>query len=137
MTLTDGRGRAAGAGTGLLPGILPRSRMGWSPAADRHAMMKLPPCTHRFFWDVDPSQLDVDAYPHYVVERLLEVGDVPAVRWMLAAFAPEEIIQVLTTSRRLTPLSATFWALYFGVDKEAVPCLSTPSRPEPEPVWLG
>ena len=95
-------------------------------------MNALPPHTHRFFWDIDPARLDVDAYPRYVVERLLELGDLPSVRWMLATFSRQQIVDVLATSRRLSALSANFWALYLGVDKERVRCLSTPSRPERE-----
>ena len=101
----------------------------------RYAMNKLPHSTHRFFWDVDPSQLEVDSYPRYVVERLLELGDVPAVRWMLASFSSQEITDVLKTSRRLSPFSANFWALYFNVDKESVLCLSTSFLREQEPIW--
>ena len=71
----------------------------------------------------------------YVVERLLELGDVPAVRWMLASFSPQEIIRVLETSRRLSTLSANFWALYFDVDKENVLCLSTRSLREQKTIW--
>ncbi len=102
---------------------------------DSVPLSKLPPSTHRFFWDVDPAQLDVEAYPKYVVERLLEYGDLPAVRWMLARFSAQEIIRVLKTSRRLSLFSANFWALYFDVDKENVLCLSTPSLREPGPTW--
>ena len=98
-------------------------------------MNRPPHSTHRFFWDVDPTQLDADAYPHYVLERLLDLGDVAAVRWMLASFSAPEIIDVLKTSRRLSPLSANFWALYFGVDKADVPCLSIRSPQEQEPIW--
>ncbi len=98
-------------------------------------MVRLPQFTHRFFWDVDPAQLDAETYPTYVVERLLEYGDLPAVRWMLASFLPQEIVRVLKTSRRLSPFSANFWALYFSVDKENVLCLSTPSLREPGPIW--
>jgi hypothetical protein len=98
-------------------------------------MSKLPPDTLRFFWDVDAGSLDADEHAHYVIERLLDLGDLPAVRWMLGHFPHQEIVNVLLTSRRLSRLSANFWALYFGVDKETVPCLSTPSRPEQERIW--
>lgn len=75
---------------------------------ERTSVSKLPNHIQRFFWDVDPLQLDVDLYSRYVLERLLELGDLGAVRWMLAYFPPQEIIRVLKTSRRLSPLSANF-----------------------------
>ena len=98
-------------------------------------MTKLPEFTHRFFWDIDPTQIDPEAHPEYVVERLLELGDLRAVRGMLTSFPPQLIIRVLMSSRRLSPFSANFWALFFDVDKENVLCLSTPSLREPGPIW--
>lgn len=98
-------------------------------------MTRLPDFTHRFFWGVDPTQIDYEAHPEYVIERLLEHGDLRAVRWMLASFPPQQIIRVLTSSRRLSPFSAGFWALFFDVEKENVLCLSTPSLREARPIW--
>jgi len=98
-------------------------------------MIRLPPYTHRFFWDIDTAHLNVDDYRVYVLARLLEYADPPSVRWMLQQFSPEEIIAVLQSSRQLSPLSANFWALYFDVDKETVPCLSKPSPKEPGGIW--
>ena len=43
---------------------------------------QLPPCTHRYFWDIDPTGLDATRYPVYVIERLLEYGDLPSARWL-------------------------------------------------------
>ncbi len=96
---------------------------------------QLPLYTHRYFWDIDPTQLDVDQYPVYVLERLLEYGDPLSVRWMLKHFSRQEIVAVLQTSRRLTPLSANFWALHFELDRESVPCLSKSCHKEQDEIW--
>jgi len=95
----------------------------------------LPTCTHRYFWDTDPLQLDVDQYPVYVIERLLEYGDLPSVRWMLRHFPREGIAHVVQTSRRLSPFSANFWALYLGLDREDVLCLSRSYQRQPGTIW--
>ena len=29
----------------------------------------LPECTYRYFWDIDPADLDVSEYPRYVIGR--------------------------------------------------------------------
>jgi hypothetical protein len=87
----------------------------------------LPPVVHRYFWDIDPTTLDVASYPRYVIERILEYGDPAALRWLFGRFGREELVEVLRTTRRLSPLSANFWALYFDVDKSEVPCLTMPS----------
>lgn len=98
-------------------------------------MTSLPTYTHRFFWDIDPASLNVDDYRVYVIERLLEYGDLPSVEWMLATFPREAIVNVLQSSRRLSALSANFWALYFDVDKETVPCLSNLCQKERDGAW--
>jgi len=95
----------------------------------------LPTEAQRFFRDTDSAHLDVDEYPDYVLERLLEYGDLPSVRWMLQRVPREEIIAILRTSRRLSSLSANFWALYFGLDQDKIPCLSKPSLREPDVIW--
>jgi hypothetical protein len=98
-------------------------------------MISLPADLFHYFWDIDPAQLDVDCYRAYVVERLLEYGDETAVRWLLATFPPAEMAEVLRTSRQLSRRSANFWALYFGVDKDDVRCLSTPCPVQPDSAW--
>jgi hypothetical protein len=47
---------------------------------------RLPECAYRYFWDVDPVTLDVSKYPRYVIERLMEYGDLPSVCWMERRF---------------------------------------------------
>ncbi len=99
---------------------------------------RLPEFTHRYFWDIAPTELDVGEYQRYVIERLLEYGDLPSVRWMEGRFSREEIVEALKTSRQLSPLSANFWALYFGLSAEArggVRCLSKQFRNRRAATW--
>ena len=67
------------------------------------------------FWDANLDELDPTAYPFYAIERVLEYGGEEAVGWMRRTFTEEQILDVLRTDRRLTPLSATFWSVIFGV----------------------
>lgn len=83
----------------------------------------LPSEYKRFFWDVDFAALDRRAHQRYIIERLLEVGDLPAVRWLLASYASPDIIDVITHTRSLSPRSATLWALYFNLNPTEVPCI--------------
>jgi len=96
---------------------------------------RLPECAYRYFWDIDPSRLDVGEYPRYVIERLLEYGDLPSLRWMERRFSREEIVEVLKTSRQLSARSANFWALYFGIGREEVRCLSKQFRSRRAVTW--
>lgn len=75
------------------------------------------------FWDIDITGFDPAAYPVYTIERVLEYGDERAASWMRRTFTDEQILDVLRTGRRLTPLSANFWALVFGVSRNDVAAL--------------
>lgn len=99
---------------------------------------RLPECAYSYFWDIDPAKLDVGEYPRYVIERLLEYGDLSSVRWMERCFSREEIVEVLKTSRRLSVLSANFWVLYFDLPVKAkgeVRCLSKQFRGKRAATW--
>jgi hypothetical protein len=76
------------------------------------------------FWDANPDTFAPEAYPDYTIFRVLELGDRPAVHWMRQVFSEEEIRRVLTTERRLTPKSATFWALVYGIPPREVAALN-------------
>lgn len=75
------------------------------------------------FWDTNIDDLDPAAYPRYVIERVLEYGDEDAIAWMRSAFTRDQILEVLRTDRNLTPLSANFWAIFFGVSAADVAAL--------------
>ncbi len=75
------------------------------------------------FWDTDAETFDPTAYPVYAIERVLEYGDDNAVAWLRRTFTEAQIQDVLRTDRHLTPLSANFWALVFGVPAQEVASL--------------
>ncbi len=96
---------------------------------------RLPECAYRFFWDIDPSGLDVGQYSRYVIERLLEYGDLPSLRWMERRFSREEIVGVLKMSRALSRKSANFWLKILGVPSEEVRCMSKEFQQRYRQVW--
>jgi len=96
---------------------------------------RLPVYTYRCFWDIDPAGLEVGEYPRYVIERLLEYGDLSSVRWMARRFSREEIVAVLKTSRSLSRKSANFWLNVLGVPSGEVQCMSKPFRKKYRQVW--
>ena len=75
------------------------------------------------FWDTNLESFDPAEYPVYTIERVLEYGDEAAVAWLRRTFTEEQIVDVLRTGRHLTPLSANFWALLFGLPAQEVAAL--------------
>ena len=87
----------------------------------------VPAVVRKLFWDIDADAFDPAAFPQYTIERVLELGDDKAVRWLREVFTKDTIIDVLRRSRRLTPRSANFWALVFDVPRQDVRVL----QPDP------
>ena len=95
----------------------------------------LPECLRSLFWDTDFDRLRAQGHERYIIERVLEYGDVPEVRWMMRRFSRERIAQVLCASRRLSRKSADFWSFILNVSTEEVQCSSASFRQQHEKIW--
>jgi len=76
------------------------------------------------FWDTDLSTFEPSAYSDYTILRALELGDDQAIAWLRETFSATEIRRVIQTERRLSPKSATFWALVYGIPEVEVAALA-------------
>jgi hypothetical protein len=85
----------------------------------------IPSNLQSLFWDTNLDTFTPEAYPDYTILRVLEVGDEAAVLWLRQTFAESEIRRVLMTERRLSPKSACFWALVYGVPSREVAALNS------------
>lgn len=66
------------------------------------------------FWDSDVSAINIDQYKIYIIERILELGDIQEVKWMFDRFSNETIKKTLYSCRDITERSSHFWKLLFG-----------------------
>ena len=87
----------------------------------------VPAQVQTLFWDTDLSVFNPTSFPDYAIFRVLEFGDDKAVTWLRETFSTEEIRRVLSTERRLSPKSAKFWALIYGIPTNKVAALTTAS----------
>ena len=83
----------------------------------------LPSFLHQFFWDVDASRVNPQKSTDYVIQRLLDKGNLEAARWWLQAFPQDALKDTLKSMKGFSPKSARFWALYLGVSEKEVVCL--------------
>jgi hypothetical protein len=95
----------------------------------------LPESLHPFFWDVDARRLNPSHRSAYIIQRLLENGDLEAVRWVLHTYPKTEIIKTLKTRRGFSPRTATFWARYFDLPIEEFKCMQEPYRSQQRQLW--
>ena len=76
------------------------------------------------FWDTNVSTFQPSNYPDYTILRVLEYGDDEAIAWLRETFSATEIRRVIRTERRLSPKSATFWALVYDIPVPEVAALA-------------
>jgi hypothetical protein len=91
-----------------------------------HTLNIWPPKSYSLFWDTGGGSFDAAEYPDYTILRVLELGDEEAVAWLRGKFEEEEeeeIRRVVRTEWRLSPKSATHWALMYGIPEEQVAAL--------------
>lgn len=84
----------------------------------------VPKTLQALFWDTNPSTFQPTAYPDYTIFRVLEYGDDEAVAWLRGLFESAEIGRVLRTEGRLSPKSATFWGLVYGIPETEIAALA-------------
>lgn len=88
-------------------------------------MAALPEFLRPWFWDVEFHDIRLPERKTYVLERLLELGDDQAIRWVKASFVSQDIADVVRRSRRISPKTARFWSLVLDIPEEEIRCLST------------
>jgi hypothetical protein len=96
---------------------------------------RLPKSLHQFFWDVVPGRIDLGGHSEYVIARLLEHGDLAAIRWMLRAYRKPDIARVVKQSRQLSRKTANFWRLRLAISKSEVYALNRSYLLSPEPFY--
>lgn len=65
----------------------------------------------KYFWDVDFETLERKTCNPFMVERILEYGDEEAIKWLKKKCSAAMIREVISSSRRLSPRSRSYWKL--------------------------
>lgn len=80
----------------------------------RRSEKRLPEKLRRLFWDVDADKVNLSANARYIIERILENGDMDAYEWMQRVYPARLIIDVCETSRKISPKAKNFWKIWYG-----------------------
>jgi len=86
----------------------------------------VPASFDKYFWDVDKKNLPQK--PLFVVQRLLDKGDLESASWVLENFDRKTIRKALTTLRGFSPKVAHFWKLFLNIPESKIVCLQRPYR---------
>lgn len=71
------------------------------------------------FWDTDITKLDVLAHKRYIIERILQFGNMEDYTWMRDNYSTEDIKNVILEERSpLNPRAISFWCRGFGINQD-------------------
>jgi hypothetical protein len=68
------------------------------------------------FWDARLEDINVRRNARYIIERILDMGNLDGVSWLQRIYPVQKIIEVLTSSRSLSQKSRNFWRLWFDLE---------------------
>lgn len=77
----------------------------------------------KYFWDTNFTTLDINKNETYIIERLLELGDINELSWLNDAYNKDKIVQTLQNSRRISPKTGNFYSLYYKIPKDTILCM--------------
>lgn len=96
---------------------------------------QLPPELHRYFWDINAAKLNPAEHSKYVINRLMNMGNVAAIRWMRRSFPQDLIVETVKTMRDFSSKTAMFWAHFYSIQKEEIKCMQEPYRSMRRTFW--
>jgi hypothetical protein len=85
------------------------------------------------FWDVDRTTLDITTHQHFIIERILERGDIDDFHFAKDTYGVEALKEVVLTARSLDRRSLYFWQNYFSLPSSA--CTPTSSLKTHSAFW--
>ncbi len=83
--------------------------------SDRKETAAVPERFRSLFWDTSLKNIHLRKNARYVIERILEFGDLDAVEWMQRVYTLQAVLDVLTLSKSITEKTRNFWLQWFGV----------------------
>ena len=86
-------------------------RMKGLSLSDQPQKNTLPPEFRKYFWDCDVEQLRMEDHAVFITERILNFGNLPAVRWLLAVIEASFLREVVEHSRNLDQKTQNFWKM--------------------------
>lgn len=95
----------------------------------------IPPFLKKYFWDTDMVKLSPKKHATWIIERILEWGDVKAVKWLRERYSRRELLHVLDISRTLSHKSWHFWKLILLDTHNPIPCTRKFSPKRQETAW--
>ena len=88
----------------------------------------IPKYLHKYFWDTNPDKVDVQKDSQDIIFRILNEGDIPAIKWLFKTFSINAIKESLSERRGFSPRSVNSWSIFLNIPKNQILCLSKSYR---------
>ena len=75
---------------------------------------KPPKILSKYFWDCYFEELDLDKHLFFIAERLLNYGNIQAIRWLIKEAGHSYISKVIKKSRCLDAKTKNYWKLMYA-----------------------
>lgn len=98
-------------------------------------MAKLPLFLKKYFWDIDFKKLDPKKRSAYIIERLLELGNMNALHWVFKKYSQTTIKKIICQSPALSKKTANFWGLILEIPKNQIRCLQPDFQKTHRAIW--
>jgi hypothetical protein len=85
---------------------------------DKKEALIIPERLRSLFWDTNLNKIHIKQNARYIIERVLEFGDMNSLEWLQRVYPVSAIIDVIVLSRVISEKSRNFWMLWFGVTHE-------------------
>lgn len=85
-------------------------------AKAREEATSVPMRLRTLFWDTALENINLKNHARYVIDRVLESGDLDAFTWLSNVFPGWKIQEALILSRNISVKSRNFWQIWFGVE---------------------
>jgi hypothetical protein len=83
----------------------------------------IPAYVKKYFWEINVRELNLKDNADYIIKRILEYGDIKAVRWLFKTVSRKKIKEALLKGRGFSRPTANFFAGILGLDKNKIACL--------------
>lgn len=77
-------------------------------------------------WDTNIQRISLDVHKQFIIERVLEFGDIQDMKWLLTKYSEKEVIEVLKKSKRISAKTGNYYSLIFNIDKSEMLCMKKP-----------
>jgi len=69
----------------------------------------IPDRFRKYYWDCVFEDLDIDLYPEFIAERILNFGDIDSLNWLLSQIDSKFLISLISTSKNINKKTKNFW----------------------------